>query len=432
MAKKKQKGKEILKRNLKTKKVFYYIDRENDIEIISKEVFKSISKIIRYPFWPNSGTQKYFSIKTIIYDGFTEPLPRGFYKSYTKGYGFTRELNPLLYYLNNTFPQITTVVVSKKTESQFKGRKQIVFNINDLNKAIPQISFMVSVHKDERNALANNIFAKIFPEKFTLKAPKYKKGQLNAFISQHSLKSKDLSNEDFESISLLFSTLPSTHEFIKKRGILSTKESVDRIFIEDILERFNELLARKTGSKNLENNWQEFFRDNILYFNFGYLECFEKERIQGDKTINIPDFILLNTHRYLDVFEIKTHLTQLMSFDKGRGNFYWTSEASKAISQAENYIDSIIKEEDTIIKNIRDEYGIQMVNAVRPSVYIIASSEIHIAGENTNAKYKGKQRSKLKNDFRRLNDALKNIKFVLYDELLEGFKNTLKRLTVSD
>ena len=136
---------------------------------------------------------------------------------------------------------------------------------------------------------------------------------------------------------------------------------------------------------------------------------------------------MLNTFYYLDFFEIKTHLTQLLSYDKGRNNFYWTTEASKSIAQVENYIDALIKEEDTVIKNIRDEYELA-VDAVRPYAYIIASSKDNIAGKNTR-KYTGKVGKKLWNDFRRLNNSLKSIDFILYDELLNIFMNLRDRLS---
>ncbi len=115
-------------------------------------------------------------------------------------------------------------------------------------------------------------------------------------------------------------------------------------------------------------------------------------------------------------------------YDKGRKNFHWTSEATKSISQDGNYIDLITIKEDTIIKNIRDEYDIHNVDAVRPKAFVIASSDSQIAGPETATKYTGKIGKKLRNDFRRLNAALKNIEFVLYDELLAVFKNTLARL----
>ncbi|MDD5680375.1 MAG: DUF4263 domain-containing protein [Candidatus Omnitrophica bacterium] len=430
MSKKKGLAKEILKSNLRNKKVYYYVDSESGIKIKSREVFKTSSKTIQFPFWPNDGKPKYPSIRKVICEGLPEPLPRGFYKSYTKGYGFTREFNPIIYYLNNSFPQITTVIVSKSAKSRFVDNRKVIFNLKDFENAIPQVAFMLGNHREQKDCLANDILSKMFPGKFTAKATKYQKGQLNAFISQHSLKPDELSSEDVRSISSLFASLPSTHEFIKKKGILSTKESVDRIFIEDILQRFNDLYSQKTESQTLENKWQEFFKDNILYFNFGYVDFFEKSRIQGDISTEIPDFTILNIYGYLDVFEIKTHLTKLLSFDSQRKNFYWTSEASRAISQAENYIDAITKEELKICKNILDEYSYN-INAVRPKVYIIASSRDKLAGSKT-LKYQGKLKRKLNNDFRRLNNSLKNITFILYDELLEVFQNTLKRLQLKN
>jgi len=129
---------------------------------------------------------------------------------------------------------------------------------------------------------------------------------------------------------------------------------------------------------------------------------------------------------YLDVFEIKTHLTQLLSYDRGRNNFHWHSEASKAIAQAENYYDSLVREEDTVIKNIRDEYGIA-VDAVRPNLFVIASSAERIAGPGT-PNLQGKQKKKLWNDFRRLNASLRNVRFILYDELLDLLRNLIERL----
>jgi hypothetical protein len=84
---------------LRTKKIYHYVDPENDIDIKSKEVFKTVNKIIHYPFRPQTRAPKYLSIRKIIYEDLYEPLPKGFLKKCTTGYGFKRELNPLLYSL---------------------------------------------------------------------------------------------------------------------------------------------------------------------------------------------------------------------------------------------------------------------------------------------------------------------------------------------
>lgn len=334
----------------------------------------------------------------------------------------------MLYEIQKQYPNVDAIVVSTAKDSEFKKGKTVTFNLDDLKTARPQIGALLDKQKGEVKSVAQNLLSKFFGPTFKSDKKEIKKGELSLFLSQNKIKASSLSQADIENVAQILSDLPSTHAFVKTRKILATKESIDRVYFEDIITQFEKLLAATVDSNKLEDKWQTFFKGNILYFNFGYVERFEKERIQGDKKINVPDFILQNTHRYLDIFEIKTHLTQLLSFDIGRKNFYWTPEASKALSQAENYIDSIIKEEDTIIKNIRDEYDIHNIDAVRPSVYVIASSKKYIAGKTTESKYKGKQKKKLWNDYRRLNHSMKNIHFILFDELLDVFRNTLKRI----
>lgn len=295
----------------------------------------------------------------------------------------------------------------------------------------PKIASLLRAQKEEMVTTAKNALADLFPRNFQAVRASYHRGQLARFVESHALKTALLSEEDILSVSSLLSLLPPNHPLVTQRKLLSTKQSFDRIFIEDLTTQFETLFARTADTQQLEDAWQTFFRDNILYFNSGYVERFEKGRLQGDGVLNIPDFILLNSFGYLDVFEIKTHLTQLLTFDKGRQNFYWTGEAARAIAQAENYFDSLVNHEASVIKAIRDEYNIYHVDAVRPFVYIIASSRDALAGEKTN-QYKPKAKKKLWNDFRRLNYSLKNVTFVLYDELLGAFKNMIKRLEIAD
>jgi len=429
MAKRKEKPQETVRRNLKTKTIYHYVNSEIGIDVKSREVFKNRCKEVHYPFRTKEGAPKYNTVNKITYEDMPSTLPAGFLKAAKTGYGFTRELNPLLYTIMEEFPSVDHIIVSGSRANELIGEKTIVLSASDLENARKQIGSQQDKHREESRTLCNNILSKVFPSKFKKKVAGYSKGQLSGFVNEHDLKPGLLSEADMKSIADLMSMLPSEHQFVKKGGYLTAKKSFDKIVIKELVKEYRKLLKRKQDTKKLEDDWQKFFKDNILFFNFGYVDRFEKERIQGDKSINIPDFILLNTYSYLDVFEIKTHLTQLLAFDKGRNNFYWTSEASKALSQAENYRDSIIKEEDRIITNIRDEYGIN-VDAVRPVVHIIASSRTAIAGDKTST-YQGKRKKKLWNDFRRLNNSLQNIRFVLYDELLDIFEKTLERLESS-
>lgn len=376
------KRKEVEARRLKTKIVYNFIDPEAGVNVKSKEVFIRSKKVVHYPFNTRTGNSKYDSIKKITYEDMPDTLPAGFIKAPTRGYGFTRELSPILYKLQDEFPKLQHIIVSGTQDTHMKNKREIVLSQKHLKKIRPRISVTQTRHRDEISLIANNELSMILPDHFSSEKAKHTKGQLAEFISNRFILPSALSTEDINAITDVISNLPGDHPFVQKREILTTKASVDKLLIEDLIREYEKLLNQKTRSKRLEAKWQDFFSDNILYFNFGYVRRFEKEAVQGDKKLNIPDFILLNTFYYLDFFEIKTHLTQLLSYDKGRNNFYWTTDASKSITQVENYIDALIKEEDTVIKNIRDEYGVA-VDAVRPYAYIIASSKDNIAGKNT-------------------------------------------------
>jgi len=424
----KQRRGETIQNNLKSKVVYKFVDTRLGIDHKCREVYKDEAREVHFPFNPRNGALRYKSILTITYEGLPNPLPAGFLKNAKTGLGFARELSPLLYYLEKEIPTINHIVVSKSQKTNFANKKTVVFNLKDLDHERSYLSTIRDRQRDELKIATNNILAELFPASFKKKQVKHRPGDLFEFIKAHSLRPSELSDDDLSAAAGLLSSLPSSHPFAFAQSTLALKTSVDRALIEDLIRKYKKLLVLKQEKKGLENKWQAFFSENLLYFNFGYVQKFDKELIMGDKTLNFPDFTMLNTFGYLDVFEIKTHLTQLLSFDNGRKNFYWTAEAARAISQCENYIDSLVKEEDTVIKNIRDEYHINSVDAVRPLAYIIASTKNGLAGPETNAKYTGKIYKKMWNDFRRLNNSLHNVSFVLYDELLDSFESMLSRL----
>ena len=417
---------EQIDRTLKTKVTYKWVNPQLGLEVPSRDVWKNGTKVIHFPFNPRSGAPKYRQIQEIVYEDLPGNLPSGYLKAPRTGYGFTRELSPILFALQDTFPDATRIVVSGSRASQVTNRREVVLANADLQVVRPKIAALQAGQRAELETAANNELARVLPTHFTAETTKYTSGQLGNFVTSKAIRPSLLSEADLEALSTLISRLPAGHKFIKSEGLLSTKASVDRLLIEDLIASYEKLMERKTGGRDLEAKWQAFFSKNILYFNFGYVQRFEKELIQGDKKLTIPDFLLLNTFGYLDVFEIKTHLTQLLSYDTGRKNFHWHSEASKAIAQAENYYDSLVREEDRVIKNIRDEYGIA-VDAVRPNLFVIASSTERIAGPNT-TKLRGKTQKKLWNDFRRLNASLRNVQFILYDELLDLLNNLIQRL----
>jgi hypothetical protein len=81
----------------------------------------------------------------------------------------------------------------------------------------------------------------------------------------------------------------------------------------------------------------------------------------------------------------------------------------------ENYLHQVQRHSDALINDIRRNKGIE-ISIVRPKGYIVAGlrSELSTA--------------KMKDDFRILSEALKNIDIVLYDDLLNNLESFVKKI----
>ena len=107
-----------------------------------------------------------------------------------------------------------------------------------------------------------------------------------------------------------------------------------------------------------------------------------------------------------------------MSFDASRKNYYWSVELSKAIAQVEKYLYEIQRHSDTFKVELHTAEGID-INVVRPRGYIVAGKRSDITSD------------KMRHDFRILNESLKNIDVILYDDLVENLETFLSRLKAS-
>jgi hypothetical protein len=198
----------------------------------------------------------------------------------------------------------------------------------------------------------------------------------------------------------------------KKLFILSgSKRATEVIYIRNIIADFERRLATKTQS---EQSWQDFLRDYILLFNSNYATVLEKENIAVLGT-RFPDFILIDAYSYLDIYEIKKPTTNLLKKDESRGNYYWDVELTKAISQVENYISHADRNAGQLCAEIKRQKE-REVRVIKPRGFIIAGTRSQLQDEI------------MEDNFRLLNNSLKNLSIILFDELLDNLKNFLSKL----
>jgi hypothetical protein len=389
----------------------------DDASFCVYEVYRRSKKTIYYL---RGSKAKYFSKITL--DGFEE-IPPGLFLN-KKGWGFGKKgvflLTAIKDYLScNKLPEL---VITKERKAikvsplkitvsiPFKDVKDLLIRLGRINE---------DSNNELREAVASFLSTK-FPKRIKISNDNfdnYKGGEVAALLRRKKVSQK-LNEEDLQSLSNFFPKIFETTLKGKKRTIkagrtaliTSTKKITDRIFLDEVIKEFEINLKKDSIS---ENDWQKFLGEKVFRFMANYITSIEKQNVSIG--VSYPDFVLVDVYNFVDVFEIKKHNTPLLSLDSDHDNYYWKPEVVKAISQIENYIDDIIHNSDEYVRTVKRKKKID-IRVIRPRGYIIAGTSKQFLNEKESA------------DFRKLGTSLKNINFILYDELLENLKNLRSKL----
>lgn len=183
--------------------------------------------------------------------------------------------------------------------------------------------------------------------------------------------------------------------------------------LDQVIKRFEKHIKDK---KYDEKKWQKFLHEEVFFFFSNYIESIREANVNFGKTeegAKKPDFVWIDIYGFLDVFEIKTPFTDILAkrIDKHHKNYYFSSDASRAISQIEKYILFLEKNVEGFEKYLSRQTKIPF-SVLKPKAFLIIgnSKEFETNGDK-------------KKDFRILRRLFKNIEFITFDELLDNLKN---------
>jgi hypothetical protein len=405
---------------MEVKDKIFTIHRINEKDPAKNELVLSIDKEKKTgEYFVNPKSSQYKWIKKIDLLGF-EKLPAGLRKD---GLGFTSGSSGYLIpsTLFEKFGEfgLTISTTSKNIIEKVGNKYKVSLNYFDLRPVLDTLKSIKQESYVLRQSAIGNFFNKQFPKHFDRVEEKsliYQKNQFRNLLNKEGIL-ENISNED---IKKLIDFLPEFIKFYgdkfrgdakKLIGLTKNKKATEIIYLENIVKDFERRLGAKVQN---ENNWQKFFRNYILLFNSNYIAIFEKENLS--LTGKYPDFLPIDVYGYLDIYEIKRPNTELMKLDKSHKNYYWSTEMAKAISQVENYIFSADKNSSALKEEMEKRENNMEINIVRPRGFVVAG---------TREQLKNKA---MKDNFRLLNNALKNVEIILYDDLLLNLKNLLGRL----
>jgi hypothetical protein len=261
-------------------------------------------------------------------------------------------------------------------------------------------------NQDIKNDIIKRFFSISFPLQFkAANTAVYVPGTLARVLAEDI--SKKLSSEDREAMQKFLPGFIAS-ESMKSVNLLKAASQIKSL--KELAAELETAIAAGHG----ESWWQTFIREKILIIQQGYIKAIEKMNISIGNT-KFPDFSLVTHDSYIDILEIKKPDTKLLKLDPSRGNYHADTELSRAIIQAENYIENISAHKDAVRSYILDTHKLNL-KIVRPRGIILAGN----AGSFGNQKEK--------DDFRLLAHGLKNITVVTYDELLTRLNNYIKVL----
>ncbi|MDD3178549.1 MAG: DUF4263 domain-containing protein [Candidatus ainarchaeum sp.] len=416
---------EILSKSKNQIKYYIKIDKfKTKDKFISKEINIKENIIIHYPFRvdyeKNEIQLKYPNIKQINYTGFGDKdnkLPVGVFKSPKKGYGFTKGIRNIIYFIQEQFPNISVIEITNNANAKTQiNIDKFIFNVVDFNDAYNLITPFNKDKKNQLEIIISNYFAEIFPNTFKKKEKEYISGNLANFINGYSITDNQLSDKDIQSIFKLIKNNIKNNS----NKIIATKQSLDIVYLEDILDKFNSLLL----SNATEPRWHGFFKENKALFSQIFYTpqiFFGSENYLGGKDIfgkngKFGDFIYKNklTDNIL-IVEIKTHKTKLLENKPYRGTDVYpvSKEFSGGINQILDQKQNLLNEFNSIHTKTTTKHKNIEFSAFNPQCFLLIGVTTELA-ENDKRK-----------SFELFRNSIKDINIMTFDEFLERLKLTL-------
>ncbi|MBI2109527.1 MAG: DUF4263 domain-containing protein [Parcubacteria group bacterium] len=375
-----------------------------------------------FKYYFKESVAKRFNIKTINFPGFkTQPI--GLFLYHTGGGFNLRQSNKIggsyfLDFLKNKYKKPIKLAVFKNGHGagSFKiQKKSIALSVSFENFQEILKDLGSEIQKNKEFVILVRL-ADFFPKEF--KVSSQTAGSKLSEINLNTLDSvgREAVNHFIKRYLSLSTYDDKTLEDLQSLVIQGRKKTLDQV-----IKKFERYIKSKKYS---EKRWQKFLHEEVFFFISNYVESIREADVnfgKNEEGAKKPDFVWIDIYGFLDVFEIKTPYTDILArrLDKGHDNYYFSSDASRAISQIEKYILFLEKNVEGFEKYLSKQTKIPF-SVLKPKAFLIIGKSKEL--EKNEAK---------KRDFRLLRRSFKNIEFMTFDELLDNLKNLARKFEES-
>lgn len=370
-------------------------------------IYSKNSKQIEYVF---EGEQ----IKKIIIDN-PKDFPH-FVSAF--GYGFAENSLNNFFKYNFKNKEVETLVLSETHKSEKKGNSLII-NYSDLEDLLSKINQEQRACNDTKKILIKNLVVEIFPNvNFDFTETNNNKDLILRNLNDKLI--EKLTANEIEQIGNFY--VKATRKFkashIVKKMTAGLLKNAQILTLQEIIQKYEKLLKDNPP----ESEWQRFFDEFITLFDSRYVRKIDYKNIATGIT-KYPDLVLVDIYGYVDFYELKKSGTQLIQYDNSHKTWFWSKDVSMVISQVSDYLQKAKENALSYAKAIKDETETETEQGL--NVNIINPRAIIVIGHTNQL-----DTDKKKNQFKNLRESLKDIEFVLYDELLERLKNLLDTIKI--
>lgn len=296
---------------------------------------------------------------------------------------------------------------------QLASGRRLTLNYADFQELVEKMRRANSALQADLRATADAVFHELVPRQFALSSasPRSRLTRLLGALDESVI--PEMSGEEIDQL-MEFASAVIERRYVqanyRHRLMSAAKLRIDNVALSQVIGEFEGMLA----DRHSEADWGRFLRRNLFLVESRYVHILDRLNVvtAGSREV---DFGLVDTHGFLDIFEIKKPDTPLLSGTTDRGNHYWSSDATKAITQAEKYLYRAEQRAATLQQDIRRELNTE-VQVTRPRTLLIMGNSAQLDS------------AEKVEDLRVLRMAFKNIEIILYDELLDRLKNQREKM----
>jgi len=350
------------------------------------------------------------SVKEIIFEGYQD-LPK---IVSSVGFGFEEKsmTNFFRFKLENSGYEkiiITDNIPNRKKKNVF------YFLLSELEELKSSIGQEQRACNDTKTILVKNFLVNHYPNL----GFDYQETNNNKELVLRNLNSKlieKLTADEIEEIGKFYVDAAKKYSRadLVKRMVKGLQKNAQLLSLQEIIGKYEKLLKDNPA----ESVWQSFFDEYITLFDNRYYKKLDYKNIATGIT-KYPDLVLVDIYGYVDFYELKKSSTPILQYDKSHKTFYWSKDFSMVIAQAADYLQKAKENSLSYSKSIKDQTATEdnegfEINIINPRAIIVAGTTKELNTPNK------------RNHFKTLRESLKDIEFVLYDELLERLKNLLE------